>query len=192
MKGRIQQRLLSPAAVWVCPQRWYDTKDCSWPPSVSLWSCTLGYCRRQLSFSSFWIRTFRLLARDIDRLFSGAQQRFAAPASGRGIDNSASPVAYPVAPLRGCPCDVLGTPLPAMSTDRPKAAMGLGVGGRLAIAPPTRRAPAGDTTSISMYRKRYVLRRNRESQYRPVNAISQELTSLPNSHLIILSKPGQE
>jgi len=106
MKGRIQQWLLSPATIWVCPQRRCDQKDCSRPMSISLWSCALGYCRRQLSFSSSWIRTFHPSAHDVDQLFNGAQQGgLAIPQPCfQGVDQpSRFPVAYPVAPLPAVP-----------------------------------------------------------------------------------------
>ena len=139
MKGRIQQWLLSPATIWVCPQRRCDQKDCSRPMSISLWSCALGYCRRQLSFSSSWIRTFHPSAHDVGQLFNGAQQGgLAIPRPCfQGVDRpSRFPGRVPCCAPPGCPCHIPGTPLPALSTDRPKAAMGLSTGDWPAILPP--------------------------------------------------------
>ena len=89
--------------------------------------------------SSSWIRTFHPSAYDVDQLFNGAQQGgLAIPQPCfQGVDQpSRFPGRVPCSPPPGCPCHIPGTPLPALSTDRPKAVMGLSIGDWPAILPP--------------------------------------------------------
>ena len=85
------------------------------------------------------------------------------------IDHLAFPVAY-LLPLPGCHCNVSGTPLPTMSTYCPKAAMGLGVGDRPAIAhlpPPACPCQWSNSDDQHVPVKGNILGQNRESWSRP-------------------------